>query len=356
MSASNPTIAAVIASYNYARYLPQTLDSVLAQTPAFDEIVVVDDGSTDDSMKVLARYSDRVVILSIPNGGQLGAYRAGINATTSEYIYTLDSDDFIVPNTVSRLHAALAERPAKLQFQLRGVDDEGASLDSTFPTYPRFYDAASMRQDNAALGFYICAPTSGNVFSRRALQRLDLDAFDSRGSIDSTPALAMPYLGEIVSLNEPLVSYRVHEGSESGWSKPTTALLRREIRLFDTSWREVLQTLAFDTVPGARAVPLYTREREMMIACLDGALFVGHLVWSYTAQLWRTHLPLKQKLLLSLWASALLVPSVGLRRYCIRVKRSSVNRPRVMQTVLKLFTGVRSLRGSGSQQLAVKRR
>ena len=74
-----PTIAAVIPNYNYARFLPYALDSVLAQTSPFDEIIVVDDGSIDNSLEVLARYDGRIKVISIPNGGQLGAVRAGIH-------------------------------------------------------------------------------------------------------------------------------------------------------------------------------------------------------------------------------------------------------------------------------------
>ena len=245
-----PTIAAVITNYNYARFLPYALDSVLAQTLPFDEIIVVDDGSTDNSLEVLAHYDGRIKVISIANGGQAGAARAGIIASTSDYIYTLDADDFADPQLVRVVKLCLADkRPVKVQFQLRGVGAEGELIGSTFPTFPVKYDRADMLQDNKSYGFYISPPTSGNVFSREALERLGFRSFDSRGAFDGSASLAMPYLGEIMTLNEPLAHYRVHGNNGWSWDAPTIALLQKEIRIFKEIWGEVVAALNFDKPP-----------------------------------------------------------------------------------------------------------
>ena len=341
MSAAVPTLAVIIPNFNYAHYLPEAIESVLSQVPPFDEVVVIDDGSTDNSLDVLARYAGQVRALRLDNGGQLGACRAGLAATTSDYVYSLDADDYAAPGLVAQGRAALASRPAKVQFQLRGVGDAGADLGSIFPTFPPGYDAAAMRWDNAALGFYVCPPTSGNVFSRAALSRLDLEALDPRGVIDGSPALAVPYLGDVVSIREPLAFYRVHGGSMSRWGEPTPELLRHEVHLFRKSWDEILPALG-PVAPPRPAAPLYIREREMMTACLQGRLMVAPLVWRFVASLLRTHLPLKQKIVFAVWAAALLVPSAALRTYCIRMKRSSVNRSRKLRLVLNAVMGSRS--------------
>ena len=347
MSLAGPTLAVVIPNFNYAHFLRQAIDSVLSQVPAFDEVVVVDDGSTDDSLAVLARYAGRITVLSLANGGQLGACRAGLAATTADYIYALDADDYAAPGLVARVHAALAGRPAKVKFQLRGVSDAGTDLGSIFPTYPSGYDAEAMRWDNVALGFYICPPTSGNVFSRAVLTRLDLAAFDPRGVIDGSPALAVPYLGAVVSIAEPLACYRVHGGSMSGWSEPTPTLLRHEIHLFHKSWDEVTTALGPATASARHTTPLYVHEREMMVACLEGRLFVASLVWRFVAGLLRTHLPPKQKIVFTVWAAMLLVPSARLRDYCIRMKRSSANRSRGLRVILNAVMGLRTTASPG---------
>lgn len=339
-----PTLAAVVTSYNYAHYLRQALDSLLTQTPPFDEIVVVDDGSTDNSLDVLAEYAGRLTVFSVTNGGHLAACRLAVSQTVSDYIYTMDSDDHAAPGLVARVHAALADAPAKVQFQLCGVDAHGRSLRSVFPVYPSGYDLAAMRQDNSILGFYICPPTSANVFSRDALALLDLSTFEGRSAFDSAPNLAMPYLGEVVSISEPLVFYRVHSGSNSGWCRPNVAQLTRELRLFNASWSQVMSALGVPGEPFSRNGPLYVREREMMIACMENRVFVGALVWRFIASLFGSHLPGGQKAVLCVWALALLVPSPRLRDWITRLKRSSLNRSRGLQVAVN---ALKNLRGAG---------
>ena len=344
VTARRATVAVIIPNFNYAHYLPDALSSVLDQAMPFDEIVVIDDGSTDHSLSLLSTYGERIKVLSIPNGGQLGACRAGIAATTSDYIFSLDADDFAAPTLVQRIQAAIAQRPAKIQFQLSGVDGNGESLRSSFPTFPSGYDAKAMRHDNLALGFYICPPTSGNVFSREALSRMDMAAFDPRGVIDGSPALAIPYIGEVISLNEPLAFYRVHAGSMSTGDKPTIALLNREIALFEKAWREVVPALGLPAAGFKRDGSLFVRERRLMIACLNQHLLIGTLVVSFIRQLWITHLTFKQKVLLSIWAVALLLPSRRLKEYCIRMRRSAVNRPKNLQAIIGFIMRMRRVR------------
>lgn len=339
-----PTLAAVVTSYNYARYLRQALDSLLTQTPPFDEIVVVDDGSTDNSLDVLAEYAGRLKVFSVTNGGHFAACRLAVSQTVSDYIYTMDSDDHAAPGLVARVYAALAGAPAKVQFQLCGVDAHGRSLSSVFPVYPAGYDSAAMRQDNSVLGFYICPPTSANVFSREALSLLHLSTFEGRSSFDSAPNLAMPYLGEVVSISEPLVFYRVHPGGDSGWCRPSVAQLTRELRLFNAAWSQVVSALGVPDKPFSRNGPLYVREREMMIACMENRVFVGALVWRFIASLFGSHLPGGQKAVLCVWALALLVPSRRLRDWSMRLKRSSLNRSRGLQVVVN---ALKNLRGAG---------
>jgi glycosyltransferase involved in cell wall biosynthesis len=331
-----PTIAAVITNYNYARFLPYALDSVLAQTSPFDEIIVVDDGSTDNSLEVLAQYDSRIKVISIANGGQTGAARAGIIASTSDYIYTLDADDFADPQLVRVVKLCLADkRPVKVQFQLRGVGAEGELIGSTFPTFPVKYDRPEMLQDNKSYGFYISPPTSGNVFSREALERLGFRSFDSRGAFDGSASLAMPYLGEIMTLNEPLAHYRVHGNNGWSWDTPTIALLQREIRIFKEIWGEVVAALNFDKPPFTDR-PLYIDERRMMIACKQNKTFIGPEVWRFVSGLPSTNFPPKEKIILAMWAMCLLIPSASLRDYSIRMKRSSANRSRRLQALLNL--------------------
>jgi glycosyltransferase involved in cell wall biosynthesis len=98
-STSNSKLRAtcVITNYNYAAYLPQAVESVCSQTKAFDEIIIVDDASTDDSPVVLSELSKRVDRLKIfrreVNAGQLAAFETGIMQSSGGVIFFLDADD-----------------------------------------------------------------------------------------------------------------------------------------------------------------------------------------------------------------------------------------------------------------------
>lgn len=86
-------VSVVIPAYNRAKRLPRAINSVLAQAPAEVEIIVVDDGSTDDTRSVVARYGDRVRYIYQPNAGVGAARNAGMRHATGELVAFLDSDD-----------------------------------------------------------------------------------------------------------------------------------------------------------------------------------------------------------------------------------------------------------------------
>ncbi len=343
---TGPTVAAVVVNHNYARYLPAAVESVLAQATPFDDVIVVDDGSTDDSLDVLAPYRDRITVLAITNRGQLGACRAGLAATNADYVYFLDADDHALPHLVATVAPLLAEKPVKVQFQLRGVSDSAGELHSVFPTFPRAYDAAAMRADNDTIGFYICPPTSGNVYSRDALLALPLDEVEQRDFIDGPPTLALPYVGEVLSLPEPLACYRLHGSNHSQWSEPTVALLTHEIEWFFRRWRQAI-VLIGGRDPRHRARTMYVAERELMAA----ALRPGGRTLVPAARLVRavvpTNLPGRQKALVSGWALALSLPSPRLRRALVRARRSPLNRSSGLRRLVRLAVRGRPERRTG---------
>ncbi len=139
---SEPTLSVVIANYNYARFIADALDSVLRQEPPFCEVIVVDDGSTDNSLEVLSTYGDRIQLIAQENQGQVGACLIGLRRSTADYVYFLDADDYVAPNLTASIMPRLSQQPVKLQFQLEGVNQHRQPLGSVFPTYPNSYDSA----------------------------------------------------------------------------------------------------------------------------------------------------------------------------------------------------------------------
>ncbi len=103
-------VSVVIPTYNYARFVPRAVESVLAQTYGNLECTVVDDGSTDNTVEVLARFSERVHTLRQRNQGLSAARNAGIRASRGEAIALLDADDAWWPSKIERQVQVLRDR------------------------------------------------------------------------------------------------------------------------------------------------------------------------------------------------------------------------------------------------------
>ncbi len=97
-----PLVSILIPCHNAARWVATTLDSALAQTWARTEIIVVDDGSGDDSASIVARYANRgVKLITQPNRGASAARNTALVAANGEFIQFLDADDLIAPDKIS---------------------------------------------------------------------------------------------------------------------------------------------------------------------------------------------------------------------------------------------------------------
>jgi glycosyltransferase involved in cell wall biosynthesis len=102
-----PKVSVVIPVYNGARTIGRALESVFAQTFTDFEIVVVDDGSTDDTLAALERYGDRIRVIKESNRGPSAARNTGVSAAAGDYIAFLDDDDEWMPAKLARCVAVL---------------------------------------------------------------------------------------------------------------------------------------------------------------------------------------------------------------------------------------------------------
>jgi glycosyltransferase involved in cell wall biosynthesis len=123
MSPADPLVSIVIPCYNYGRFLGEAIDSALNQTYRSVEVIVVDDGSTDDTAVVAADYPVRLVSQS--NSGVCTAINAGVRVSGGEFVMRLDADDRLVPTYIEETLAAL--RPdARAHFAYTEVSYFGA--------------------------------------------------------------------------------------------------------------------------------------------------------------------------------------------------------------------------------------
>jgi len=336
-----PTIAAVVLNYNYARYVADAITSVLQQSVAFDQVLVVDDGSTDNSLQVIHGFGDRVTVIEKPNGGTLSASLAALERCETDYIIFLDADDMLAPEACQAIRETFDRNPVKVQFQLASIDADGKALHSVFPAFPSGYNAAAMQRDNRDLGFYLSPPTSGNVYRCGFLRSLALTHLSPRAPIDGTPNMIAPYAGEIATIPRPLGNYRLHTASLSQWTVPSVARLQYEIERLSQRWDEARVLNSQLPPTAAVAETLFVAERRLMIAALDRDQTATH-VNAYLRSLWRTRLPVTLKTGFTVWAVLFHIPLSGLRRRLVLARRSPGMRPAIVN---RAIVGIKRLAG-----------
>ncbi len=143
-------VSLVMAAYNRAHTLPRALDSVLAQDHADWEVIVVDDGSTDDTAGVLARYADPRIRLArhAQNRGVTAAKNTGFDRCTGEWIATLDSDDELAPGALTALLAPLTEvDPALDAVSCNCVDSRTGRLSGEGYAADRYIDVGAQLRE-----------------------------------------------------------------------------------------------------------------------------------------------------------------------------------------------------------------
>lgn len=105
------TVSVIIPAYNAAEFISRAIDSVLAQTHRPDEIIVVDDGSTDATKETVARYGTKIIYIHQPNAGPGAARNKGIQTATSQFVAFLDADDEWLPDKLHLQTALLKANP-----------------------------------------------------------------------------------------------------------------------------------------------------------------------------------------------------------------------------------------------------
>jgi hypothetical protein len=223
---SSPLVSIIINNFNYARYLPQCIDSALSQTHPGTEVVVVDDASTDGSRAVIARYGERIIpVLPERNGGQAAAMNAGFLKSRGKIVLFLDSDDYLYPRAVEQVVSTWTPGISKLHYRLDLVDRDGQRVD-LFPAPEVRFDNGDVVPLLLSTGRYETTVTSGNAFSRAALERiLPIPEGDFRISADGYLVTVVPLFGPVASIEEPLGAYRLH--GENAWALRSTAIGER---------------------------------------------------------------------------------------------------------------------------------
>jgi len=162
-----PLVSIIIPCYNQAHFLPEAIESALAQTYQKTEIVAVDDGSGDNPMEVVARYPG-VKYLRQENQGLAGARNTGFRASSGEYVLFLDADDRLTPTAVEAHLSCFTEHP-EVGFVVGDIDH--IALDGSYAGSPR-WPVLEANQYEELLKVNHVANTIAVMFRRSVIERV----------------------------------------------------------------------------------------------------------------------------------------------------------------------------------------
>jgi glycosyltransferase involved in cell wall biosynthesis len=208
-------VTAAIPTYNRARFLVGALESVFAQTFRDFEVLVVDDGSTDETPELLAGYRDRVQVVRQENRGRAAARNRAVREARGRYISFLDSDDRWLPDKLERQVPVLEADPtvAMVHGHVDVIDDQGRPLAGETTSHRSLFSAAHRHEVTYAGYAFDCRCLSSAMTARvEALERVGL--YDPSLLLDDYDVylrLALEFKIRFLE-GAPVALYRHHPG------------------------------------------------------------------------------------------------------------------------------------------------
>lgn len=302
---TGPIISVLIDTYNHDQFIEQAVESVWAQDfPAEQmEILVVDDGSTDDTPQRLAKYTGRIRYLRKENGGQASAINVGIAHAKGEVVAFLDGDDVWLPNKVSRVVKEFQSNPQVVlvyhKFSFWDSRD-GREWDPGWPLI-----SGEILADRSKLQIYSPspAPTSSLAFRKTSLDRLTPIPERCSFMHDAYLTGTAVFLGAVSAIPECLTKNRVH-GNNLWFMEnnrlPDRKFLQRRIEVrraaIESIRAWVFANVSSSVLPQARELLLLSElasEGDEFLLKPPGRLrFARHLLqraWHYGARMTRRH-------------------------------------------------------------------
>lgn len=240
----------VITNHDYGRYLAGAIGSALGQTHPRVRVVVVDDGSSDDSREVLRAFEDRVEVVLKERGGQASAINAGVERCEGDVLLLLDADDVLRPEAAERVAAAFEADPdlVKVQFRMAVIDAEGRPTGATKPSGHLLPPVGDARTAELAFPFDIAwLPGGGTAFRTSMVRRIlpipegDYPTCGADWYLVHLGAL----LGPAAAIDEVCSEYRIHGANGYELASPRLDLdhVRDSIR-YARATRASLERLA----------------------------------------------------------------------------------------------------------------
>jgi len=223
---SPPTVSVVIPSYNHGRFIGRAVGSVLSSSFAELELVIVDDGSTDDTLEVLQPFRNhpKVRVRTQENRGAHAALNVGLSLAEGQLLFVLNSDDAYHPERIRRLVERFRDDPAVVLaaswIEVMDAGDGPLGVKRgplNMPPWPPASSGPLLSElpelELAMLETNFVSTTSNIAFRRSLVDEAGLDFLPLRYTHDWEFILAACRHGRLALVEEPLVRYRVHDSN-----------------------------------------------------------------------------------------------------------------------------------------------
>jgi glycosyltransferase involved in cell wall biosynthesis len=207
-------VSIIINNFNYAEYIGFCIESAIAQTYQNIEVIVSDDGSTDNSRAIIESYGSSIITTFKCNGGQASALNAGFLRSSGDLVIFLDADDILWPNCVAEVVRHWRSDLVKLHYNLEVIDAAGKPVGCLYlkPPLPR----GDQRQKLLTYGTVVSMGMSGNVFPRTFLnQVMPMPEVGWERGADTYLFNLAALTGQIGAIDEALGGYRAHGNNVS---------------------------------------------------------------------------------------------------------------------------------------------
>jgi len=271
-----PWVSVVIPTYQGERFLHHALDSIARQGSDDIEVIVVDDGSTDNTRQIIEQWADRLPIQSVwknHSGNWVANTNAGLSLAKGEWICLLHQDDAWHPSRIHRLREAAGQHPEAKMFlhPARFIDEENRPVGYwQCPLPPNEALAPEFVLPRLLVQNFI--PIVSPLFHRSIMEQVGAMDEALWYFADWDYWLKLSAVGRVVYINEPLADFRIHPASQTARRTADVADVGRQ---FDTVTGRVIGHPQFpsERLPQARRMIRFSRAVYLyMLASLHGGV------------------------------------------------------------------------------------
>lgn len=247
---SQPLVSVLVGNYNYAKYLGQSIESVQNQSYRNWELIICDDGSTDDSVAVIEKYANRdgrVRLVRKQNGGHPSALNAAFAECRGEIICLLDSDDLYLPSKLQQVVSKCQAQPQAGLVVHRVIRvDQNRNRQGVWPLsdLPEGWFGPQLLKGGGILGYL--PPTSGLIVRREIAEALFPLRTEPpfRSSPDQIVMRLAPLITNVAAIPEAMAEYRLHNSNSYAQHSVTADSVGKELTLSKALWGEQRRFLA----------------------------------------------------------------------------------------------------------------